>query len=136
MTEINWNNRPRFGELPEDEAVALFRNWWRGHRIQFEGNYGDWHFTTYPQWHPNIRYRCVPTKDMIPWQVLDEQWQWASRDADGYIHLWAAKPEISERTQAWRWTEGDYTQIDGLVKGIVVGTCDWKDSLQRRPEGV
>jgi hypothetical protein len=79
-------------------------------------------------------YRTVPlpkTQDVIAWEKLPEWAEWVSRNDVGAVY--AHRLEPNKNASCW-FSPGMDRRIDDFP-GIVVqiGTCDWKDSKQRRP---
>lgn len=79
--------------------------------------------------------RTVPlpkTQDEIAWDRLPDWAEWVARDEDGRVHC--AEDELVLEATYCYWSGTDI-RIDDFP-GIVLkrGTCDWKDSKQRRPK--
>lgn len=124
LTQIN---KP-FGELDRETKIALFTAWVDGAKIEYDGD------IIYDMgWYENCVYRVAPTKPSIDWSHVAPQFKWMATDADCTTMLYEEKP-IEWKTE-WGWTGGDCTNITCLAS-FRPGTCDWKDSLVQRPEGV
>jgi hypothetical protein len=61
------------------------------------------------------------TQDVIAWDRLPNWVEWVARDMDGSVWCYEAGGAVHRR-------------IDGFPGIVQVGTCDWKDSKQRRPK--
>lgn len=72
------------------------------------------------------------TKPSINWEHVDSKFKYLAEDADGGAYLYEDKPYTS--TEMWMVDNGDLTEAHGLAS-YVKGTCDWKESLVKRPEG-
>jgi hypothetical protein len=134
MTIDMTNNRVPYGLLTEEEKAALEAHEKAGGRFVYFGG---------GLWHPNGNWgvhgvcRTVPlpkTQDVIAWDRLPDWAEWVSRDQDGEIYAWQDEP--IGNSFFWHTDSSEYRRIDGFP-GIVVkiGTCDWRDSKQRRPRG-
>jgi len=75
------------------------------------------------------------TQDTIPWAAMNERFKFAARDEDGEVWGYTAQPSMDDSNSCWRYG-GNAIRIPGVFAGYVRGTCDWRDSLQARPEGV
>ena len=58
--------------------------------------------------------------------------KWLAADANEYTYVFKVEPELDE---SGYWCSGGraYFSVKGLAS-YVPGTCDWKDSLVKRPE--
>jgi hypothetical protein len=133
MTVDMTNNRVPYGLLTDEEKAAL-------HEHEKAGGVVSIHLDQ--QWvvaskarEPWAVYRTVPlpkTQDVIAWEKLPDWAEWVARDEDGGIH--ASIDELVRDHGFW-YGSSDFRRIDGFP-GIVmqIGTCDWKDSKQRRPK--
>ena len=68
-------------------------------------------------------------KPSIDWSHVSENFQYLAMDAGGKYHLFAEKPELI--TVEWT-TRALYIYAEYFAS-FVPGTCDWKDSLVKRP---
>ena len=73
------------------------------------------------------------TKPSINWEHVRDDYNYLSQDANGNAWLYWEKPELSE--DHWIATKGECAEANSHVS-YIPGTCDWKDSLVARPEGV
>jgi hypothetical protein len=125
MTINMTNNRVPYGLLTEEEKAAL-------HEHEKAG--GEFLYTTVSdtywriaceksRWYPICVYRTLPlpkTQDVIAWEKLPDWVEWVARDMDGSVWCYEAGGAVHRR-------------IDGFPGIVQIGTCDWKDSKQRRP---
>jgi hypothetical protein len=132
------NNRVPYGLLTDEEKAAL-------HEHEREG--GGFLYTTVSdtywriaceksRWYPNYAYRTVPlpkTQDVIAWDRLPEWAEWVARNNSGGV--WAYQKEPCMLSIMWDNVSGDFRRIDDFPGIVQIGTCDWKDSKQRRPRG-
>jgi hypothetical protein len=129
----NPDNVP-FGRMPREAQLALFAAWLDGGVIQRADNGGWWPVDGPPEWWAVTAYRVRPapvTPDVIPWAALAPKWKWAARDKNGSVWVYDQTPILESVV----WRTDEFEKIDRLL-AIRIGTCDWRDSLQQRPEGV
>jgi hypothetical protein len=136
MTVDMTNNRVPYGLLTDEEKAALHEHWRNGGGFLHTLRGSCWTDVGTPTWNPSGVYRTVPTpktQDVIAWDRLPAWVEWVARDECGAV--WAYGEEPRELCKIW-FVEGERRRIDDFP-GIVVqiGTCDWKDSKQRRPRG-
>ena len=79
--------------------------------------------------HPVEIVKAV-TKPSIDWSHVSENFQYLAMDERGLHHLFVEKPE---RISAEWITHALYIYADHFAS-FTPGTCDWKDSLVKRPE--
>ena len=70
------------------------------------------------------------TKPSINWEHVDGVFQYLAMDENGLHHLFAEKPEPVVLEWA---TNALYTHAEHFVS-FTPGTCNWLDSLVKRPE--
>lgn len=73
------------------------------------------------------------TKPSINWEHVQSRFKGLAQDPDG--GHWLYEEEPIETIDGWKCTRGDCTPAEGFIS-LIPGTCDWKDSLVARPEGV
>jgi len=134
MTVDMTNNRVPYGLLTDEEKAALHEHEKAGGVIEFT-YFHHWSPISKPTWGSQTIYRTVPlpakTQDVIAWDRLPDWVEWVARNKDGTVWCFQFDPE--DRSGVWL-SRSKYRRIDDFP-GIVVqiGTCDWKDSKQRRP---
>ena len=69
------------------------------------------------------------TKPSIDWSHVNTHYKWLAMDADGKFHLYTDKP--LQGNQQWTTNLPCTPAIN--FASFVPGTCDWKDSLVKRP---
>ena len=79
------------------------------------------------------RDESVATKPSINWSHVKDEYKWLSVDATGSAYVYEDEPERSE-SDHWYSHKGSLSEVNGLAS-YIPGTCDWKDSLVKRPEG-
>jgi hypothetical protein len=83
---------------------------------------------------PNPDYTTEQkTQDVIAWDRLPEWAEWVARNNSGGV--WAYQKEPCMLSIMWDNVSGDFRRIDDFPGIVQIGTCDWKDSKQRRPRG-
>ena len=90
-------------------------------KYQVEGN-----VTLFP--YPVEIVKAV-TKPSIDWSHVSEYFKWLAMDADGKFHIYTDKPLQGER----QWATNLLCTPAIHFASFVPGTCDWKDSLVKRP---
>jgi hypothetical protein len=120
------NNRVPYGLLTDEEKAALheheggFEHWCVGYWINSGGAVA---------FYSNLIYRTVPlpkTQDVIAWDRLPDWVEWVARNNSG--EAWAYD---AERFYSYNGRRIRIDDFPGIV--VQIGTCDWKDSKQRRP---
>ncbi len=71
-------------------------------------------------------------KPSINWEHVDSKFNYLAEDANGDAFLYEKEP-FSTMT-AFRNGGGDVAEVF-MFASYVKGTCDWKESLVKRPEG-
>ena len=94
----------------------------------------DWSDDVYS----NNIYRTKPKeykKLDIPWQVIDEKWNYAAMDASGKVFLYSDVPEYTH--SSWEYTESSLEALSSahILKIDTTGIVA-EHSLTERPEGV
>ena len=69
------------------------------------------------------------TKPSIDWSHVSEDFQYLAMDADGTFHIYTDKPLQGNR----QWTTNLPCTPAIHFTSFVPGTCDWRDSLVKRP---
>ena len=90
-------------------------------KYHVEGN-----VTLFP--HPVEIVKAV-TKPSIDWSHVNVYFKWLAMDADGRFHLYTDKPLQGNQ----QWTTNLLGTPAIHFASFVPGTCDWKDSLVKRP---
>ena len=87
-------------------------------------------------YHPCVTYRAKPTpltKPSPPWEHLADWVRYVARDADQLVFGFSGKPYVE--CDVWVSSSNDDVETLAALK-FDPGTCDWRDSLVRRPEGL
>ena len=135
MTIDMTNNRVPYGLLTDAERAALHEHWKAGGVVEHHCD-GVW-FKYAPSWLYNVVYRTDPlpkTQDVIAWEKLPDRVEWVARDANGEVNGYVKEPYTDGYDDQWL-VYLDYARIDDFPGIVQIGTCDWKDSKQRRPRG-
>lgn len=137
MTINMTNNRVPYGLLTDKEKAALYEHEKAGGAFEYYYSVASVWTVTRPSWLEDCIYRTVPlpkTQDLIAWDRLPEWAEWVARDADGAA--WGFECDPMPATGWWMMqTNGDARRIDDFPGLVQIGTCDWKESKQRRPRG-
>ena len=102
----------------DDENVVTYTLDGKHH---VEGN-----VTLYP--HP-VEIVKATIKPSINWNHVNDHFKWLAMDADGKFHIYTDKPLQGER----QWTTNLPCTPATHFASFVPGTCDWRDSLVKRP---
>ena len=75
------------------------------------------------------------TKPSINWDHVAPDYKWLARDSDGDAFLYMSEPHVDfeDHELGWWNTAGDAIHPAAFAS-YTPGTCDWKDSLVKRPE--
>jgi hypothetical protein len=136
MTVDMTNNRVPYGLLTDEEKAALHEHEKAGGVVEHHCD-GVW-FKDAPSWFYNVIYRTVPlpakTQDVIAWEKLPDWAEWVARDENGRVFTLPTKPFISGTGWGVAIALTLYRRIDDFPGIVQIGTCDWQDSKQRRPQ--
>jgi hypothetical protein len=130
-------NRVPYGLLTDEEKAALQAHAEAyGAFVFYSDDDKAWH-PTRPVWVNDFIYRTVPlplTQDEIAWDRVPDWVEHVVRDEDEEVLGYSLEPSIEYANTFWSGN-GKRRRIDDFP-GIVIkrGTCDWKDSKQRRPQ--
>jgi hypothetical protein len=132
------NNRVPYGLLTDEEKAALHEHEKAGGEFKRYApvDLGGWCYSI-PEWCDESTYRTVPlpkTQDVIAWERLPAWVEWVARDADFDVLGHRLEPNIKNQDETWL-SRGKLIRIDDFPGIVSLGTCDWKDSKQRRPRG-
>ena len=138
MTDIYTNDKP-FGLMGKEMQAALPAHFKAGGGIEYFCGSG-WATASQPSWTGYNTYRAVrpaPTPDVIAWKLLPDWVQSVARDADGEVLAYETV-DLGLASRGWfpKGRSVYYRRIDDFHGLVQIGTCDWKDSKQTRPEGV
>ena len=76
-----------------------------------------------------IEITKATTKPSIDWKHVSEDFQYLAMDECGLHHLFVEKPELGEG----EWTTYYLYILAEHFTSFIPGTCDWRDSLVKRP---
>ena len=103
----------------DDESVVTYTNDGKYHKG------GNVTLYSYP-----VEIVKAITKPSIDWSHINEEFQYLAMDKDGLHHLFAEKPEPI----AVEWTTYSLYIYANHFASFTPGTCDWQDSLVKRPD--
>ena len=72
------------------------------------------------------------TKPSINWEHVDSKFKYLAEDPSGSAFLYEEKPFVA--LTSWGIQSGEAVEAF-MFASYVKGTCDWKDSLIKRPTG-
>lgn len=124
-----------FGLLDDDTQERL-KAWPYG--VMIFCNHAVWAEVPNPDFDFIDTYRAHPgplTHDVVPWNQIPSQFNWAARDKSGQAYIFSEMPTPDYAIGEWLGG-GAIHRFDHIHTGYERGNCDWRGSLQRRPEGV
>ena len=133
MTIDMTNNRVPYGLLTDAEKAALHDHEKAGGEFEIHAGTSWWPVGNTP-WHHKLILRTLPlpkTQDMIAWEKLPDWAEWVARDGDGTVCAYDEAPQCY--VNDWMFDGSECTRIDYWPEIVQIGTCDWRDSKQRRP---
>ena len=95
-----------------------------------EGKYhieGNITLFTYP-----IEITKAVIKPSIDWTQIKDEYKWLAVDVNNCAYVYENEPNI-DGIAYWSTSSATYFCVNGLVS-YSRGTCDWKESLVKRPE--
>lgn len=136
-----------FGVLPKEQKTEMFHAWLDGKTIQVKTytGYGcyEWNDVDFPEWRSYQFFRVKPKEEQmfegmknIPWDIIDEKWQWAAMDRDGTVCFYDEKPVIAEYDASWVCFDDCFDYEEVFVGTFVTDGVIWNDSLTKRPDNV
>jgi hypothetical protein len=136
MTIDMTNNRVLYGLLTDEEKAALHEHEKAGgaFEVTFHGKF--WEETTQLHHFNDCIYRTLPlpkTQDVIAWEKLPEWVEWVVKNEDGRVHATQKEPHYTDDYWFYFDVDGCVLRIDDFPGIVQIGTCDWRDSKQRRP---
>lgn len=125
-----------FGELSIDEKMELHRAVYEGKPVQYWNADRETWETRYTSYFADTSvYRIAPeleTDMELPWHVIQPEYQWAARDANGAVWVCTSEPSVDYSRQLWYGYA--FRNCDHLIHKP--GNKPWDKSLIKRPEGV
>ena len=135
MTIDMTNNRVPYGLLTDEETAALLAHEKAGGEFKCYCE-GVWSKCD-PSWSTEGIYRTVPlpkTQDVIAWDRLPKEAEWTARDAWGAVRFYEQGDTVEINVVAGEWDSYiSGRRIDDFPGIVQIGTCDWRESKQRRP---
>lgn len=118
------------------EMIKVMQAYVDGEKIEYKGYIADiWADCSTPIWSwPDFDYRITSatTPDTIDWSHVAPEFKWMARDEDGTAWLFKSEPRICNEIEIWT-CKGISNSVTPIAS-YRPGTCDWKDSLVKRPE--
>ena len=98
-----------------------------------EGNYEQL-YATQPTLFPYpIEIVKKVTKPSIDWDHVAPKYKYLSEDSDGIAFLYDEEPYVASDASVWYAQSDEVVEVNGFAS-YTKGTCDWKDSLIKRPD--
>ena len=116
-----------FGLLDEATQAAL-----KAHGGPYEAYFYRGWGACEPGFTPSTAYRVATTytPDDVPWDAVDDRFNWYARDENGGLYFYAKKPGTVAMFKQWE-DGGELAPADCLK--ITIGNAPWDKSVQRRP---
>lgn len=85
-----------------------------------------------PVWNfGQFRYELVKNKPSIDWSHVKPEFKYMATDSDGISYFYTDKPALCNEY----WYDNGSTHCEASAhSSYKAGTCDWKDSLVKRPD--
>jgi hypothetical protein len=116
------------------EMIKVMQAYVEGERVELQGGpFPEFSKVPTPLWDwLNFDYRIAPAAkpDTIDWSHVAPEFKWMARDSEGQCWLYFSQPKVGNG--CW-YSPDDATPADSFTS-YHRGTCDWKDSLVKRPE--
>jgi len=123
----------KWGEMTTEEHKDLVYAYYvEKKKIEFrrDEHSKEW-VTCYPVWPPEYYYRIAETKPEIDWDHVHHDFNYLAEDDDGSPRLFPYEPK--RFSDQWNLAgPGDEVSASSHAS-YKPGTCDWKDSLIKRP---
>lgn len=132
MRDLTKNTTP-FGLMIKEEQDEMRRLMEQGVEFEFYSTKGIWVKTPSDFFTCNTYRPVIPahTKPSPPWEYLADWVNWVARDEN--TRFWAYEIEPLDGESTWDFNEGWCEPLAALK--FDPGTCHWRDSLVKRPEG-
>ena len=120
------------------EMIEVMQAYLDGKQIECISLFGDdeWKIVEEPDFnwfHYDYRVKEDDslTKPSIDWSTVPRNYNWMARDRSGDVYVYSERPSLGETL----WLYDDVVDYDYIYRlSLDVGTCDWKDSLVKRPD--
>lgn len=123
-----------FGELSVEEQNELFQFELNGGEIECNRScIEEWCTKRAPSWHKAAIYRKALTKPSIDWSHVHSDYNWIASDSGGDTYVYSEEPLVDICGTCWVHPAMIIIYAD-VFSSYKPGTCDWKDSLVKRPE--
>jgi len=121
----------RFGELSREEQLDIVTYWLDTGRIEVLDTYSNrWYTITMPAWQHKGYFRKPLTKPSVNWDHVAKEYNYMATDKSGATYLYKLKPHKSSSF----FNSESYRPRADTFASFVKGTCDWENSLVKRPE--
>ena len=104
------------------ECISVFEDEWE---TMEEPNFNWFHYDY------RVKEDDSLTKPSIDWSTIPSIYNWLARDRCGEVYVYSDRPSLGENL----WLYDDVVAYDYVYHfSLDRGTCDWKDSLVKRPD--
>ena len=134
MTIDTTNNRVPYDLLTDEEKAALEAHEKAGGEFSYIGGGGRRYLSKTWRIKSIVRTVSLPkAQDVIAWDRLPEWVEWVVKNEDGRVHATQKEPHYTDDYWFYFDVDGCVLRIDDFPGIVQIGTCDWRDSKQRRP---
>lgn len=130
MTDMT-KNRVLYGLLEPEEKAVIDAAW---PNVEFFCGGESWPKVVRSEPHPFSVYRLPKREITIPWDMIDEKWEYVAMNEDGSVWAWTHTPLTAGR----QWARGVATSRTQVISTIFSPDAlylgeDWT-VLHKRPE--
>ena len=123
-----------FSKKTLEEKIAVMQHYLNGGDIVVDGRVWSRKLFGYPNfnWEAfeyNI-YEEPKTKPSINWEHVSKEYKYMATDCSGRTYLHIDEPTL----KGTYWTTDPACKPANVFSSYIPGTCDWKDSLVKRPD--
>lgn len=123
-------------DMPEDEAVEIFKAWRNGDKLEAYTGVNIWVSVGNPQYalHSQGIYRIASRPPSFDnWHLLPEWARFIAQGQNGGVFIFENEPARSNTT--WLIRSGEASLITNFRLGYNPGTGGWENSMIEKPEG-
>lgn len=116
-----------------EEKIAVMQHYLNGGKVLINSQIWSPEYPPIFNWEDNDYsiYEEPKTKPSIDWKHVSPKFNYLATDENGITCLFEEEPSIEDTY--WYCDTGYYLEAN-VFSSFVEGTCDWKDSLVKRPE--
>jgi hypothetical protein len=117
-----------------DEMIAVMTAFKDGKKIEAKlYKKGRWDLVPNPFWDwVRFDYRVAFIKPSVDWTHVSDEYNWIAIDEDGKARIYSTEPSIIGNNKVWSHSGKAFPAR--VLTSFDPGSCDWRDSLVKRPE--